>query len=547
MKILFKLKIGLFALFMCLFIDQSSANVDLEGSIDKNQLDNFYWLSEESSECAPVSRTNIIWYGDTDKDYLDSFYRLSKESGENASVSVTNVSGQGKVWKVNKPAGSKRAELARTNGWIPSEGEKVYIGWKMKVNIAGSENPDGYAVYQLKSESPHSQNYPISMGYNGNKLTVDAYNAGSGSQASRRRTLCEKNVSENSWVYIVLGIKFSHNANIGYVEVWLNGQKQNLLNDNSNKQAKHRTLDDNGNYCKWGAYNEESRRFNITTHLDEMRVAKTYSEANPYTHESGEEPDDNDIDDYDISGIYKFKNVATGKYLDSDGKNLKVSTISTGQDKQWKVVKIKDSYYNIDCQFNGRGILDSNPSGVVLNSIIESPNSDRDKQWKAISLGNNLYRFNNKFSDRGYLSANTSTNKISYSSSIGDDTKWSLEFVSSLKSLSLDADKVNLDQDGIEFNYDLLALDFEVTEFSSDLEALRVFPNPATETFKIVLKDFENANVTIYNMGGQLIYQELASNKIIQLSKEDGFVSGIYLIKVITKNQRTYNKKIVIL
>lgn len=238
-----------------------------------------------SAICSTTVFSTVIWHGDTNKGYLDSFYRLSKETGEEAYVSVVTVAQHGKVWAVNKPAGSKRSELSRTDGWIPAEGETMYIGWKMKVNIEGDENPSGFAVYQLKSENNGTQNYPVTLGYNGKKVDVSAYRAGTGSQASRGTVLCTKDVPENTWVYIVLGIHFSRDITKGYTEVWFDGVKQDLPNQNEKKQYIHRTLDDEGNYCKWGAYNEASRPFNITNYLDEMRVATTYEEANPYTYD----------------------------------------------------------------------------------------------------------------------------------------------------------------------------------------------------------------------------------------------------------------------
>ena len=229
-------------------------------------------------------QAQVIWYGDPNKGYLESFYRLSRETGEEGTVKTVNDPVHGKVWEINKPSGSKRTELARTDGYVPTEGDKIYLGWKMKLSIVGTVNPGGFAVFQLKSEDPHSQNYPLLMGSSGNNLGLSAYNPGTGSQASRGRGLCSKSVPEGTWVSIVLGIKFSKDANVGYVECWLDGVKQDLFGDDANKQAKHRTLDDNGNYFKWGAYNEDSRDFDITVNLDEMRLAKDYYSANPLNY-----------------------------------------------------------------------------------------------------------------------------------------------------------------------------------------------------------------------------------------------------------------------
>jgi hypothetical protein len=231
---------------------------------------------------AKTAKAQVIWHGDTNRNYLVSFYRLSREAGEQGSVTTVNDPVMGKVWSVNKPAGSKRAELARTNGYVPAEGETVYVGWRYKFSIAGNVNPSGgMAVFQLKSQDDGSQNYPILMGYNGSKLLLVKYVAGTTPQADRGTRLWEAPLSDGQWVSVVLGIKFSRNQNLGYVEFWFNGVKQDLIGDNLQKQVAHRTLDDFGNYFKWGSYNENARPYDVTVNLDEMRVARTYAEAEP--------------------------------------------------------------------------------------------------------------------------------------------------------------------------------------------------------------------------------------------------------------------------
>lgn len=219
----------------------------------------------------------VLWYGDPNRNYKDSFYRLSRESGETGTVTTTNDATHGKVWVVNKPNGDKRCELARTEGTVnsytPKEGDMLYLGWRMKVEIAGSNSPSGFAVFQWKSTNTHSQNYPFIFGYGGNSIEMSAYDAGTGSQSSRQEKLCSKFVGEGNWVSIVVAVKVSKNENIGYLECWYDGVKQTMPGGGT--RFKHRTLDDNGNYCKWGAYNEASRNFNITVSFDEMRFGTT--------------------------------------------------------------------------------------------------------------------------------------------------------------------------------------------------------------------------------------------------------------------------------
>ena len=227
-----------------------------------------------------TSHAQVLWYADPNKNYLESFYRLSVEAGEVGEVSTVNDPVYGKVWNVRKPAGSKRAELSRTDGYIPAEGDIVFVGWRWKANIVGNSAP-GFAIFQNKSDGTSSQNYPFLMGYNGTNMGLSIYTPGTTSQESRGKQIWSKPVSEGEWVSIVLGITYSKDASKGRLEMWFNGVKQDLLNDDLNKQITHRTLDDNGNYFKWGAYNEASRNYDITINLDEMRVAKDYASAEP--------------------------------------------------------------------------------------------------------------------------------------------------------------------------------------------------------------------------------------------------------------------------
>jgi hypothetical protein len=249
--------------------------------------------AESESQAANPDRSarinSVKWSDDPNLVYTDSFYRLSVESGETASVTTVNDATHGKVWKVNKPSGSKRAELSQTDpstgtraSYVPAEGDKVYIGWRVKMDIAGSSNPSsGMAIFQNKSSGTTTQNYPFLFGWDGSTVTMSTYVPGSGSQASRGTQRWSKSWGENSWLTIVVGVKFSKNSNDGTLELWVNGSKQDLVGDDSNKVLKHRTLDDNGNYFKWGAYNEAARDFNVTAYLANMKVATTYDEARP--------------------------------------------------------------------------------------------------------------------------------------------------------------------------------------------------------------------------------------------------------------------------
>lgn len=249
---------------------------------------------QDSSKNVADANPVIYWYANPNKPYLESFYALNREPNEEGTVVQAGDPTYGPIWKVNKPAGSKRAELSQTNPknpaagnpnqYVPSEGSTVYIGWRWKGNIAGSAFPaDGFAIFQNKSSGNGSQNYPMNIDWDGKEVTLNKFVPGTTSQSSRKTTIWRKNIGENSWNKFVMKVKFSKNASVGTIEFWHNGSKQTLVgqNNTTNKKLFHRTLDDNGNYFKWGAYNEASRNFDITVYLDEMRVTSDLASATP--------------------------------------------------------------------------------------------------------------------------------------------------------------------------------------------------------------------------------------------------------------------------
>lgn len=241
-----------------------------------------------------TAKAQLLWYADPAKPQAENFYNLNIEPNEKGTLEVIDDEKHGKIWQVNKPSGSKRTELSRsrpkvmkdstTNAYIPKEGDKVYLGYQWKAVIAGNDERKGFAVFQYKSDSPHSQNYPFNLHYNGKKLAMSVYVPGTGSQSSRGKEVWATDVKENEWVTIVMGINVSQDASKGYLELWINGKKQVLAGEDKTGKRYHRTLDDSGNYFKWGAYGEAGRPFDVTVNLDEMRVAKDYETANPLNY-----------------------------------------------------------------------------------------------------------------------------------------------------------------------------------------------------------------------------------------------------------------------
>jgi hypothetical protein len=198
----------------------------------------------------------------------------------------------GNVWKINKPLNRKRAEFARSegkvNGLSPKEGDDLYIAWQWKIETTnGAKIDKEITVFQWKSASPHNQNYPLNLEYDGD-LTLNAFGAnyeGKVSQSSRRTVLWRKAVPQGEWVSIVVRVKVDKNDFGGIVQFWFNGVQQALDNlqyksyqvkvSDDKKTVFHRTNDGRFVYPKWGIYNKKSCGYDVNAFFHNMKVGNS--------------------------------------------------------------------------------------------------------------------------------------------------------------------------------------------------------------------------------------------------------------------------------
>nr|WP_224745756.1 heparin lyase I family protein [Neiella litorisoli] len=262
----------------------------------------------------PHVSAQIIWSADPNQstkvgDFFKRFddgnypqdYCVSKgdEAGVTpSSVSVVTDPEFGKVWQINKPKNRKRGEFARFEGLVnslsPKEGDDIYIAWKWKIDTQdGAQIDKEITVFQWKSASPHNQNYPLNMEYDGD-LTLNAFGAdyeGKVGQFARRAVLWRQPVPQNEWVSFVVHIKVDKDDFGGLVRFWFNGEQQELDNlqskkyrvklSDDHKTVYHRTNDGRFVYPKWGAYNKKSCHYNVNAYFHDMKVGTTLSSVLP--------------------------------------------------------------------------------------------------------------------------------------------------------------------------------------------------------------------------------------------------------------------------
>ena len=510
----------------------------------------------------PTVKAQVLWYGDPNQDVRTVFQRLDPDGNRspvplgrcvddpNNPPQVSNpIDPQfGKTWRLRKPRSRKRAEFARTNGLIPQEGKTYYVGWRWKITSPDNLT-NGFAVFQWKTDPGNAvdtQNYPFNLGYDGTTLTLSAYGPGDpnwteGSSITNRRTvLWTGAVRKDQWVSIVIGVKVSRDPNIGYVEFWFNGSKQTLKNadfkeyqvnlSNDRKRAYHKTNDGSQVYMKWGVYGESVCDRDVTVNFDDMRVATTYAAARPTPANGNPPPSDN------LAGTYTFRNVATGLYLDSEGTSLKASSGDSGYDKQWILVPTGGGFYNIDCRYRGRGILDTNGNREVVNSTRQPATSgatNDDRIWQPESLGNNIYRFKNGYPGRDYLATKTSDNTIEYTPWNGYRSQWELIPVGANGQSTASAAANSRSQLPESINVD-------------GSTAGAVYPNPVAESFTVVLGQEGKSTVEIYSMTGQLVYTQTSRDRQLTLNRSLISHPGVYLLKITDGEGHPFVEKLVV-
>ncbi|WP_233269935.1 BNR-4 repeat-containing protein [Polaribacter sp. L3A8] len=217
----------------------------------------------------------------------------------------------------------------------------------------------------------------------------------------------------------------------------------------------------------------------------------------------------------DLSGdIYRIKNVATGRYLDSEESAVITSEVATGEDKEWKFVKSGD-FYNIDSSVKGILRFAGGSAGTIINTGFAPPRADVDKIWTVIYEGNGVYTFETKNSGR-YL-YNEEDNTVSHSLNKDDRSKWIVESTTAILS---------------------------VNDNQLILPSINVYPNPVKDQFTISLKGITNAKIFISDMLGKIVYKTVTNKENVLVTEK--LNSGIYIIRVISDHNKVYNHKIIV-
>ena len=216
-----------------------------------------------------ITLASVLWDGDANLG-TGIFKTLNLENG--AELAAVNNSTYGKIWRFYKPVGSNRCEVHAANGFQAAEGDDIYLGWRSQ--LAMPANTTTNAVFQWKAYGSNmTQNFPVVIKTNSSgNITLWHFAPGQvGTQ------IWNTPLTLNAWNSIVLRLKVSRDASVGFIEFWYNGTKQTLTNGAQRYYA--RTLD--AEYCdpKWGVYGASSTEIYNRVHA--IKIGSSYSDVAP--------------------------------------------------------------------------------------------------------------------------------------------------------------------------------------------------------------------------------------------------------------------------
>ena len=230
----------------------------------------------------------------------------------------------------------------------------------------------------------------------------------------------------------------------------------------------------------------------------------------------------------DQTEYYRFKNLATGKYLKSLGTTVDESDYLEGDNLlNWRFEKTEFEsveYFNIDNKING--ILRATGSGYspqfsIIIATKEPSSADVDKIWTLhYNESDDSYRFEVKNNSR-----------FLYHHEDG-------------KFYNLPADPT--DARSIWKLEDAISSPLSVENALLSVSKLKVYPNPTDNSFTIKLDNLRPTKIEIYNILGKIVYQNTTNKGVIEVNNTHNMPSGLYLVKAVADDSKTYLTKLVI-
>jgi Polysaccharide lyase len=197
--------------------------------------------------------------------YLQSLPERAKIVSGSAFRGSTNARFEVREGDVEPDTGSQRSEVS---GPTFNEGEDIYVHDAFRIPSAASYQGSWQIIQQLHetswSGSPGmavflSANHTLQIG------------AGDGSPTYWK----SGQLQTDRWYELVYRVKLSQNANTGFVEVWLNGSPQTLLNGQTKSYGQ--TMQTSHVYLKAGIYRGKSSTGTSLIEHDAISVGSSLS------------------------------------------------------------------------------------------------------------------------------------------------------------------------------------------------------------------------------------------------------------------------------
>ncbi|WP_397445739.1 BNR-4 repeat-containing protein [Polaribacter sp. R77954] len=226
--------------------------------------------------------------------------------------------------------------------------------------------------------------------------------------------------------------------------------------------------------------------------------------------------------------IFWFRNVATNQFLGEGAAAAQpVVMHETNGDnaRRWEITDVPNTnFVNIDNMNSGilraTGANFAAGAYAVVSTTKPSPATDSDKVWTShFNETNNTYRFEAGTSGR-FLYHNEDGTVIT--TAVEDTDERSIwEVLPTSQPLSVKDEKL--------------------------LESsMRIYPNPSEGEFTIRFQNVDTIkNLEIYNVLGKRVYQNASINSVLKIANAR-FSKGVYLVKAISKENKTFHSKLII-
>ena len=324
-----------------------------------------------------------------------------------------------------------------------------------------------------------------------------------GGSGSGREVVFLKRVNKNEIIDIELTVGFREDPTdstkkIHYCDAVIGGEAFNWSIPDPERGAE--------SGIRYGAYRVKGGRA-------QMRWANTTYQKVEIEEEVTPPPTSNNI--------YRLRNVATRQFLTDTGSSATPVTMTDSgepQNTHWTFVD-SGTFINIDSETYGILRAPGSPY-IVLSTAKAAPATDTDKIWTMhYNDSNQTYRFESKTSGR-YLYHDTDGN-VYHVAANETDLRSVWEAIPTSQSLTVIEDELNT-------------------------SSIQVFPNPASDRFIIKFNNVNSAQVKIFNMLGEVIYETKTNQSTVPIDNTNIFNSGMYIINVTDNNNRVYYNKLII-